>query len=575
MVDQFSALQLSPQGTHTIQKSHLNIRVRDSARAYEIQTQVIHLFQSQVVPLLEQELDRLVPADQVIYLDRLQLDLGNIALERMATDLPRLVGDKLREALPKAMASAAGTSSTAAVRRQSIPAAHLGALIQFLETGVTTWELDTRSASPAAWLQALLEEEPVLLAPALRQALHSPRVATRLCLQFPLPLQVEVLKLLLPPGPAQPSLQALEQMATLLALWAADVAMFPGAAHPRRAWLHAWAFQHPAQLAQGFSPIQLLGMAVRHAASTGRLSLPRLEAALGALDLPALQRLATLLGGEMPALLQRLWVEPPSAEVAAAMRTLLSDLLLDWAREDHWQEPTHASLQALVVTTLHIHSPATQQAVWIRLGPDWAPQEPPQPVERPVAPSPPHPRGPGQKSPSEPFPYPRAFTEALYVDSAGIVLLNPFFQPCFEDLGWMQHGEFMDQEAQENAVLFTAYLGCGEMEISEARLPLAKLLCGMDLHQPVRAQVSLPQRALDEVDTLLTAANDHWKKAGKLTPSQFREAFLLREGRLQETANGWSLKVDRHTLDILLEFLPWSFGTIKLPWMPAILTVDW
>jgi hypothetical protein len=162
-----------------------------------------------------------------------------------------------------------------------------------------------------------------------------------------------------------------------------------------------------------------------------------------------------------------------------------------------------------------------------------------------------------------------------YVENAGLVLLNPFFQPCFEDLGWVVKGEFVDEEAQENAVLLVAYMGSGNLEIPESYLPLAKVLCGMDVGRPVRMEVDLEQRALDEANALLEAAAGYWEKAGKMSPDQLRGAFLMREGRLQDIMSGWNLKVDRQTIDILLEFLPWSFGTIKLPWMRQIFTVDW
>ncbi len=162
-----------------------------------------------------------------------------------------------------------------------------------------------------------------------------------------------------------------------------------------------------------------------------------------------------------------------------------------------------------------------------------------------------------------------------YVNNAGLILLNPFFQPCLQDLGWLENGEFVDEEAQENAVLLMAWIASGEQEISEACLPLAKVLCGMDVGRPVRIEVDLPQRALDEAIAMMEAAAGYWEKAGKLAPDQLRGAFLMRDGRLQDITSGWNLKVDRQTIDILLEFLPWGYGTIMLPWMRKLLTVDW
>jgi len=120
-----------------------------------------------------------------------------------------------------------------------------------------------------------------------------------------------------------------------------------------------------------------------------------------------------------------------------------------------------------------------------------------------------------------------------------------------------------------------AWIACGDMEISEACLPLAKVLCGMDVGRPVRIEVDLPPRALEEGLAMMEAAASYWEKAGKLSPDQLRGAFLMRDGRLQDILSGWNLKVDRQTIDILLEFLPWGYGTIMLPWMRKLLTVDW
>ncbi|MBL0019610.1 MAG: hypothetical protein IPP17_25065 [Bacteroidetes bacterium] len=88
----------------------------------------------------------------------------------------------------------------------------------------------------------------------------------------------------------------------------------------------------------------------------------------------------------------------------------------------------------------------------------------------------------------------------------------------------MKDGNFESEIMQENAVMLTAFLAYGETEVSEARMPLPKLLCGMEIDRPVRAHMELSETALAEAESLLTAANEHWKKAGKLSPDQFREA---------------------------------------------------
>ena len=54
-----------------------------------------------------------------------------------------------------------------------------------------------------------------------------------------------------------------------------------------------------------------------------------------------------------------------------------------------------------------------------------------------------------------------------------------------------------------------------------------------------------------------------------------REGFLIRDGFIEETEKTWELKVEKKTLDILMESMPWAFGMIKLPWMEKRLNVEW
>jgi hypothetical protein len=38
---------------------------------------------------------------------------------------------------------------------------------------------------------------------------------------------------------------------------------------------------------------------------------------------------------------------------------------------------------------------------------------------------------------------------------------------------------------------------------------------------------------------------------------------------------GWRLEVERKTLDVLMDDLPWSFSMILHPWMAEPITVAW
>jgi hypothetical protein len=68
---------------------------------------------------------------------------------------------------------------------------------------------------------------------------------------------------------------------------------------------------------------------------------------------------------------------------------------------------------------------------------------------------------------------------------------------------------------------------------------------------------------------------------GHTSVAGLRESFLQREGRLQQdkTPAGepprWRLRVHTRGIDVLLDRLPWSFQTIRLPWMQGALHVEW
>jgi hypothetical protein len=54
-----------------------------------------------------------------------------------------------------------------------------------------------------------------------------------------------------------------------------------------------------------------------------------------------------------------------------------------------------------------------------------------------------------------------------------------------------------------------------------------------------------------------------------------REGFLKRDGLLTRQDRGWLLRVEKKTLDVLLEKIPWGYGLIRLPWNEYLVTVEW
>lgn len=165
--------------------------------------------------------------------------------------------------------------------------------------------------------------------------------------------------------------------------------------------------------------------------------------------------------------------------------------------------------------------------------------------------------------------------EPLYINNSGIVLLHPFLQSYFRALNIYGDNGFIDQEHRERAVLLLHYLSTGETEAAEFDLILEKILCGHGLEDTLPVVIDLTDEEKNESDKLLEAVISYWEPLKNTSIAGLQHTFLQREGRLELKDNGWLLTVEQKTVDILLGKLPWGFGTIRLPWMQEILSVDW
>lgn len=186
-------------------------------------------------------------------------------------------------------------------------------------------------------------------------------------------------------------------------------------------------------------------------------------------------------------------------------------------------------------------------------------------------------------SQAKPLPKPLAPKPALtiqeganwFIQHAGIVLLHPFLPQFFGGLGLLDGKNFKDDAARHRAVHLLHYLATSETGLPEFMLLLPKILCGLPFEEPMERFIEFTDTELSECEDLLKAVIKNWGALGNASPAALREAFLNRDGKLEMRANGWHLIVERQTIDILLNKLPWGIGFIKLPWMEGFLQVEW
>lgn len=163
----------------------------------------------------------------------------------------------------------------------------------------------------------------------------------------------------------------------------------------------------------------------------------------------------------------------------------------------------------------------------------------------------------------------------IFTSNAGLVLLHPFFESLFSDFELLVNGQFKDDEAQTMSVHLLHYLATKEELAPEYELVMEKFLCGWNLDQPIAREILLNQKMKDECETLLSAAIRHWSALKSTSPDGLREGFLQREGKLIMNDFQDRLLVESKAQDVLLSFLPWGYGIVKLPWKEMPFYVEW
>lgn len=164
---------------------------------------------------------------------------------------------------------------------------------------------------------------------------------------------------------------------------------------------------------------------------------------------------------------------------------------------------------------------------------------------------------------------------AHYLENAGTILIHPFLHRFFVKLDLIDGTDFKDETSRTKAVHLLAFLATKREEHPEYSLLFSKFLCGYPAGMPIPKSVEITTTEKAEAEKLLEAVITHWGALGETSPDGLREGFLQRPGKLSKTSMGWCLQVEGKTLDILLNQLPWTLSLVKLPWMKEMLRVEW
>lgn len=160
---------------------------------------------------------------------------------------------------------------------------------------------------------------------------------------------------------------------------------------------------------------------------------------------------------------------------------------------------------------------------------------------------------------------------------AGLVLLHPFLPQLFRTCELWQAGDKqLSMWLLPRAAALLHFLATGVDTIAEHECGAIKLLLGLAVDAPLPvAEGLLTETDRQEADALLAAVIGHWAALKQTSASGLRLSFLQRPGLLRAEADGWRLHIEREAFDVLLDFLPWGIGVIKLPWMTDAIHTAW
>lgn len=529
---------------HVIKKQVFDLWVHRQLDALALQQRISDRFPEDIVPELEKRFDEVSDETSAIQIESLEIDLGLITEEMIDTgEWAMLFGKKLGEALQESMTAAATGRGGMVV---SVADSVFSQWCFFIEHGYLPWNAEKPSVQ---WFTQALESLAgnYSSASALRDLIRRNALAAeRIALQH-----------------------TPEFLSHLVESFTAEKqSMLSDAVQELAGWLNHIAVKHSpvAGLAPKAIETRIWIAILQRTAQQGPEQ--RTEAILAWLFTGWLQlkpAALAVLSGKQPVSKKYPVIEP-------VIRRITRNVLKDEpgvAAQQHTPPGIAVQPQATENKETAPAAPEKKQTVQAQEAisaerPDEALEQVSQILK--------------QKATAEsqvPDKQAAAAAEGIYSLHAGLALLHPFLHNLFRKLKLVKDGRFENEAKQERAICLLHELAESGTPVQEYNLPLAKLLCGWPLHQPVDTGIVLTATEKNEVQHLLKAAIEQWEILNNTSTTAFQETFLQREGKLHAKNGKWYLQVEKRSLDVLLSRLPWMISMIKLPWMKELLLVEW
>lgn len=163
--------------------------------------------------------------------------------------------------------------------------------------------------------------------------------------------------------------------------------------------------------------------------------------------------------------------------------------------------------------------------------------------------------------------------EELFVQNAGLVLLNPFLPALFKQLNLVNEEKKLIQP--ELAAHILHFAATGREGDFEFEMTFEKYVCGISPGVSLKKEITLTDKQKEEVRKMLSAVLEYWTALKSNSIELLQNEFLSRPGKLVTKSDNHRIIMEKKAFDLLLDKLPWSYSMIKFSWLDNLIFVEW
>lgn len=158
------------------------------------------------------------------------------------------------------------------------------------------------------------------------------------------------------------------------------------------------------------------------------------------------------------------------------------------------------------------------------------------------------------------------------VHDGGLCFIAPFLNNFFENLSVVTHNEFVNEYQKAKAYVILQYIVNGSVDYENINNSLAYYFAAKP-NLNIEKDVQLSESEIEECNILLHTIIGYIPNLQHLSIDSFQKEFLQREGVLYLNTN--ELTIQRKSIDVIMDNIPWNIHLIKLPWLKNIIKAEW